>query len=262
MPARALYKAVISFAGVSVPVKLYTAVRKQSIQFHLLHDDDRARLTQQIICSLEERPVERDETIRGYETGEDEYVIIQDAELDALEPEPTRDIDVVEFVESADIDPRYFERPYHLGPDGDEKKFAALIAALEKTGKAGICKWVMRKKRYFGALYPRENTLSLVAMRYAEEVNPISKLGLPKAEASERELKTAEYLINELSADFVPEHYADEYQGRLADFIRKKAKGEKIELPEPEREEATKEEELLSLLEESLESARAAKTAR
>lgn len=250
--ARAIWKGVLSFAVVSVPVKLYTAVRPARVAFHLLHDEDRTRLRQQMVCPLEEAPVPGEHAIKGFAVDEERYVLVTPEELAALEPESSRTIDVQEFVPAVEIDPRYYDRPYYLGPDDGGGKYAALAQSLERSGRVGICRWTMRKRSYIGALKPRDGLLRLVTLRYAEEVVPVESLTVPEARLDEREIRTARYLMDSLAASFKPEAYQDEFQARLRDLIARKARGEEIRPKRARAPKATGSDQLLKALEASV----------
>lgn len=250
--ARALWKGVISFGSANVPVKLYTAVRVQHVDFHLMHDQDEVRLQQQMFCSAEEVPVEREHIVKGFEVGPDEYVVVEPHEVAELEPPADRTIEVMTFVEAGQIDPRHFDRPYHLGPDGEDAKYAALVEALRASGKTGICRWVMRKRSYLGLLEPAGEVMDLVTLRQGAEVTPTDQLELPTAKTNPRELKTAQYLVDELSGPFDPKQYHNEYQTRLAELVKSRAAGQELKMPKPRPRKPTGEAQLLKQLEASL----------
>ena len=170
--ARAIWKALIRFGPVSVPVKLYSVEKDVRRHTHLLHDEDRERLEQRMVCSQDQTTVGRGETIKGYEIDKDQYVLVDPDELDVLEPEGSREIEVSEFVEAGKVDPRYLDRTYFLGPDQDEQMYVNLARSLEQAGWAGMCRWVMRSKAYLGVLQHRDGLLSLTTHHYADEVVP------------------------------------------------------------------------------------------
>lgn len=254
---RAVYKAAVRFAGVNVPVKVYAALGDTRVRFRLLHDEDASPLRQEMICPLHEEPVPFEHRVKGYEVAPDEYVVVDPAELRDLRPESERTIDVLEFVELEEVDPRFYDRPYYLGPDGKDSAFAALAAALERSGRTGVCRWIMRNRSYLGALAARDGVLVLTALRYADELVPIDQLGLPEGvEVREKERTTAVFLVRELEAPFEPGAHRDEYDTAVRELIRRKVEGEAIEIVEPEERPATEDDRLLETLERSLEMAR------
>ncbi len=252
MTARAIWKGLIHFGEYSIPVKLYTAVREQRIQFHLLHSSDQARLKQQMVCAYEHIPVPREEQVRGFEWEDGRYVIVNDDELKRFEPEDSRLIEVHEFVKAGDIDPLYFERVYYLGPDASQKEYDVLAAALSDTGMEGICTWTMRKRTYFGSLKVRGKAIRLITLRYTDEVVAATSLDLSPARLSEKELKAGSDLVGALAGPFRPETFENEHQKRLQEMIDKKAAGEKISIFRPRKTKTTAPDRLLETLEASL----------
>ena len=252
MAGRALWKAYFNFDGTEVPVKFHTAVRDLRLHFNLLHRKDGERLKQMMVCPVEEAPVPDEEIVKGYELSDDEWVIVEPDELEALAPEFDREIEILDFVPLDSIDPRYFSRSYWIGPDGKGEVYSSLAKALEKSGQAAICRWAMRKKSYIGALKIVGGVLLMETMHYHDEVVPVKALELSQTGISDRERKTAVQLIEAMSTDFKPENYQNEYQEELRKLIDKKAKGEKITLKKPKKKKATEEEDLADVLEASL----------
>jgi DNA end-binding protein Ku len=259
MAARAIFKGAIQFDGVNLPVKLYTAVREQRISFNLLHDQDNARLQQQMVCSVDNKPVEKEHQVKGYEVEGGRYVEFAPEELDALEPETTRNIRALDFVDESAVDPRFFDRCYYLGPDGLEKQYAAVAKALEKAGKIAICQWTMRKHGYLGALRSKDGLLEMVIMRFAADVIDTASLSVPEEKISQKEMQMAEYLIDMLKGDFHPGQYHDEFQQQLRKLIEQKAQGRPIEIKKPKPRRPTKAPDLLATLEKSVEHAKSKK---
>jgi DNA end-binding protein Ku len=234
--ARAMWKGVIHFGDVSVPVKLYSAAQDRDVHFHLLHETDQVRVRQRMVHPGTGDEVPSDEIRRGYEVESGTFVLLGKEELEALAPEPSRDIEVTHFVAPGDIDQAWYVRPYYLGPDGDDDRYVALAAALEREERAGIAHWVMRKKQYSGALHARGGRLLLLTMRAAEEVVDVSQLEAPAGRAlDKRELQLAEQLVSALTADFDPTQFGDEHRERVLELIEKKRAGGTIEKPRVER---------------------------
>jgi DNA end-binding protein Ku len=250
--ARAIWKGVISFGEVRLPVKLYSAVEDRKIRFRLLHEEDHIPLRQRMINPSRGTTVERDGIRRGLEVEPDRFVILSDEELEAIEPEPSRDIVITRFVDPSAINHQWYDRPYYLGPDEDASAYYSFARALESRGKEGVAHWVMRKKRYVGALQAREGHLMLITVRHAGEVIPSSRLEAPSGrELDRKEREMAEKFIKALEEDFEPERYRDEYRERVARLVEIKRRGGTVETEEYEEAEAP--EELLELLEASLE---------
>jgi DNA end-binding protein Ku len=258
MAGGTIWKGYINFGNTDVAVKLHSAVKEERIQFHLLHRRDKARLRQQMVCAYEKQSVPAEEQCKGFEVEEGKYVIVDPAELEQTTPEGSRIIEVHEFVKTEQIDPIFLERMYYLEPDIADihgKGFSALVKALHELDVAAICTWTMRKRSYLGALQARGKVLRLNTLRYADEVIPLESLGLEDVPLSEKELKIGSELIEKLTAPFEPQKFENEHEKKLQDMIEKKARGEKITVLPPKRLKATKEDELLQVLEASLKKA-------
>jgi len=222
-------------AGLSLPVKLYTAVRPEQVAFHLLHAEDGARLQQRMVCPLDNQPVDADHILKGYEVADGEYVLMNPAELKRLNqppPEASRRIALEEFVDAETLDGRYYERHYYLLPESDSRPYAALHRALEATRSLGICRWSMRGQAYLGAIRPMAapaGALILAVLRYHQEIVPWESLALPQVAVSSPEMQTAKYLVQLLASDFAPADWRNEYQARLREMIERKIRGEPVE---------------------------------
>ncbi|MBI5674834.1 MAG: Ku protein [Nitrospirae bacterium] len=252
MLGRTLWKGYIQFSDINVPVKLHTAVQQDRIQFHLLHKRDHVKLHQQMICAYEKVPVPPEEQAKGFELEDRKYILVDPAELEQADPKDGRMIEVHEFVKAGEIAPVFFERMYYLEPDTTVKEYSALAGALKETGAAGICTWTMRRRSYLGALQINGKVLCLSTLRYADEVVQAKALELQKAPLSEKELKIARDLIDQLSAPFQPEKFKNEHHKKLQDLIDKKARGEKIVLLRPRHLKPTAPDKLLEALKASM----------
>ena len=257
MAGRPIFKAIVEIDDTRVPVKLYTAARNERVSFRLLHRKDKVRLEQRMYCSEEHEPVERDERVRGYEVAKGQYVILDREAIGEAQPQGDRRIEVMHFVDPTEIDPRFYDRPYYLGPDGAPNDHALLVRALAEAGRAGICRWTMRRRSYVGLLTPLDDLLLLTTLRYAHELVPVDSLELKHPEVTKKELGTAVGLIRELASDFDPSRYRNEHQQRLMYFIEQKAKGKKPKTRPPKRRKPTRPSQLQRALEKSLERARA-----
>lgn len=255
MPGGTIWKGIIHFGDTDVPVKLHSAVREERIQFHLLHQHDQARVRQQMICSLERRPVPAEEQSRGFEVEEGKYILVEPEELEQTAPESDRMIEVHEFVRTAQIDPLFLGRVYYLEPDIQAKGYAAFAAALQELEVSGICTWTMRKRSYLGALQAAGKVIRLSTLRYADEVVAVESLGLQDVPLSEKELKIGSDLIAQLTVPFEPQKYENEHEKKLRQMIEKKARGEAIVVRPPRRLKPTEPDTLLQVLEASLKKA-------
>lgn len=256
MSRRAIWKGVVSFGPINVPVKLYSAVEDKAVHFHLLHDADNVRLQQRMVCSLEDLPIAREHHRKGYEVEDGQFVVVSDEELEALEPESSRIIEILDFVPADQVDGRYYDRGYHLGSDGNEGAYRRLSETLADVPRVGICQWVMRRRAYLGVLRRSGPVISLVTMRYADEVTPVSQLALPPAEATKKELELAGYLVDEMTEPWNPSDWTNDFQERLMKLVQRKAHGEKPPRRRPVRPRASEPSELETLLSRSLQRAR------
>src|SRR5437870_13656042 len=172
------------------------------------------------------KEVPNEEIQKGFEVEPGTFVILDDKELESLEPEASREIEIEQFVPADEIAPEYYDRPYYLGPDGDQNAYFALVEALDRHEKEGVARWVMRKQPYVGALRAENDHLVLVTLRHAEEVLSAKDLPRPAGRAPDKkELSMAKQLIELQKGDFNPKEFNDEYRTRVAGFIEKKAKG-------------------------------------
>jgi DNA end-binding protein Ku len=259
--ARAIWSGAISFGLVNVPVKLYTATSPKSVRFHQLSAKTGARIKQKRVDASTGEEVAYEDIVKGYELSPDRYVMIEPEELEALDPQATRTIDIEEFVDLAEIDPIYYDHSYYLAPTaGGAKAYRLLLDAMREAGKVGLGRVVIRSKQQLCALRPTGQVLALTTMLFGDEVLPADRLdeldAIAEAQASERELRMAEQLIDSLSAEFEPEKFHDEYRERVLELIEAKASGQPIEAPAPQDEPAAAPD-LMAALEASLAAVRA-----
>jgi DNA end-binding protein Ku len=252
MAARAIWKGVIRFGGISVPVKLFSAVTDRRVHFRLLHAKDHTPVEQRMVDPRTGEPVRGDQVQRGLETDTGEIVVITDEELDEISPEPSREIEITRFVDQDLINYQYYDRPYYLGPDGGEENYFSLARAMEQEKKKGVARWTMRKKRYVGALNANSDRLELFTFRYAGEVVDASAVPRPQGRQFEpMEIKMAEQLVDALASDFDPEAYHDEYRQQVMELISRKARGE-VYVFEKEKKRREKPASLADSLQQSL----------
>jgi DNA end-binding protein Ku len=254
---RAIWSGSISFGLLNVPVKLYSAVSKQTVRFRELREGDGSRIRHKRVAEDDGEEVPYDNIVKGYEITPDQYVIVSRDELDEIAPERTRAIEIQDFVDLDEIDPIYFEHPYYLGPDkGAERAYQLLVNAMEDERKVAIARFVLRNKEHLAAIRPMDGALTMATMRFADEVVSPDDLDdvLPEKQAKveKRELDMAKQLIESLSTDFDATQYEDEYREKLLDLIERKAKGEEVVTAETEEPKPTKAPDLMAALEESL----------
>jgi DNA end-binding protein Ku len=254
--ARAIWSGAISFGLVNVPVKLYTATSPKTVRFNQLSSKTGARIRQKRVDPTTDEEVPYEEIVKGYEITPDRYVTITNEELEALDPKATRTVDIEEFVDLSEIDPIYYDHNYYLAPTaGGAKAYRLLLDAMREAGKVGIGKVVLRSKQQLCALRPTGDVLALTTMLWGDEVlspDRLDEIGeIEEAQATERELKMAEQLIDSLSADFEPTKFHDEYREQVLALIEAKANGEEIAV-QPQVEEPAAAPDLMAALEASL----------
>ncbi len=229
--ARAIWKGVIHIGSVRVPVKFYSAVHEHTTHFRLLHKTDHAPVKQKLVSSATGEEVSREEVRKAYPVTKRQLVILEDEDLEKLEPKSSRDIEIKKFVSPESIDHRWYERAYFLGPDNDRDAYFAAAEALVSKKKEGIARWTMRNREYVGALRPVDGYLMLITLRHADEIIDAAALTPPMGRALDsREVKMAEQLISALEEPFDPAQFRDEYHDRVMDLIKTKARGGKVKV--------------------------------
>jgi DNA end-binding protein Ku len=236
----------ISFGLINVPVSLVTAERRDDLDFTLLDRRDSSPIGYQKISKRTGRPVPADRIVRGVEQANGRYVVVSDTDLRRASPERTQRIDILAFVEASAISPLYFERPYYLEPArGGERGYALFREALRRSGKLAVASVVVKTRQHLAAVVVHDRVLVLDVLRYASEIRDPSKLRVPGAHLkalriSDRELKMAERLVAEMTEDWEPKQYHDEYRDELLAFIKKRSRaGTMTSAPETEEELAT-----------------------
>jgi DNA end-binding protein Ku len=251
---RAIASATISFGLVSIPVKLYPATEAAAdIRFHWLHETCGTRVKQQYYCPKDEEVVARKDLVKGYEFAKGKYVAFSKQELEALEEQATQTIEITEFLPLHAIDPVFFERAYHLGPDkGGAKAFAMLGVAMDESERAALGHYAARGKQYLVLVRPYEKSLVMQQLHYADEIrSPVDHSVGTKVKDSE--LRLAKQLIGQISAEeFKPEAYEDEVRGRVRAQIRRKVHGKEITVPAGEAEKRGRVIDLMEALKASL----------
>jgi DNA end-binding protein Ku len=235
MAARSIASLTVSFGLVSIPVKLYSATEaSRAISFNLLHKTCGSRLRQQYICIKEDVVVPREEMAKGYEFAKDQYVMFTPEELKAMEEAGTHTADITEFVPIEAVDPVYFDKAYYLAPDkGGAKPYALLAKALRESQRCALGRWAARGKQYIVMIRPVEDGLVMQQLLYATEVRSIKDIDIPKTDVKDSELKLAQQLIEQQTADkFDPGAYTDEVRARVEAAVQKKVEGQEITLAE------------------------------
>ncbi|HZA60295.1 MAG TPA: Ku protein [Actinomycetota bacterium] len=257
--ARAIWTGSVTFGLVNIPVRLYSATKPRDVRFHQLEGGSGRRIRHKRVAEGSEEEVPYEEIVKGYEVDKGRYVPLTPDELEAVEPERGRSIEIRDFVDLAEIDPIYFEKTYYLGPQPDvgaEKPYALLHQAMEEQQKIGIAYFVMRTKEYLAAVRPYDDVLALATLYFADEVRGIEEMEhhVGEVKVDRRELEMAERLIESLAAEWEPDRYQDMYRQRVLELVERKARGEEIVVPE--EAEPTKVVDLMDALRASVEATR------
>jgi len=227
--AASTWKGFLSFGLISIPIRLSPAARTERISFNQLHKVCHTRLKQPLFCPTCNRMVERSEIEKGYEYEKDQYLLFTEDELEKAEPESARNMEILEFVKVAEIDPLYFDASYYVAPEeGGEKAYVLLLDAMQKSGYAAVAKLSMHNREHIVIVRPRKGGLTLHTMFYANEIRSADAGSTTKTEIKDAERALAQQLIKNLAAPFQPDKYNDGYQMRLREMIEDKAKGHEI----------------------------------
>jgi len=254
---RPLWKGAISFGLVNIPVGLYSATRSgQEVKFHLLRDSDQSPIRYTRIAEADGKEVDWEHIVKGYEYEKDNYVVLTPEDFQRVQIKSNQTVEIREFVNVSDIDPRYFDEPYFMAPEkAGVKAYALLREALAKSGKVGIAKVVIRPPReHLAAVKPLDGVLSLEVMHFPDELRDPAELEIPEAPVVGKELNMALSLINSMADRWHPEKYHDEYREALLKVIEEKIKagGKPLPAPKAGRKAPAKVVDLVSVLQESL----------
>lgn len=227
--ASSVWSGYLTFGLISLPVRLFSGARGEHISFHMLHRDDNVRIKQQLWCPHDERVVERNEIVKGYEYRKGEYVIIEPDEIKKIEPKTAKAMEILEFVKADQVDPIYFESSYYVTPEeAGRRPYALLCKALEETNYVAIAKLTMHNREYTVFLRPYKGGMMLHTMYYKDEVRELDNFGRPDVELKDAEVKVAHQLIEALAGDFEPEKYHDTFEENLKTLIKARLEGEEV----------------------------------
>ena len=237
---RTIWKGALSFGLVNIPVGLYPATSDKSIHFNQFEEGTSDRIRYKKVNERTGQEVPQDRIVRGFDLGGGEYVVLSEEELESAEPKKSRQIEISDFVEQADIDPVYFRSSYYLAPEGAgaDKAYALLRRAMADAGKVAVATLVMRNKEYLVAIRPDDDAMALHTMYFADEVRaPGRDLELPDTgDVSDRELSMAQLLIESMESDWDPERYHDTHREKVEALVEEKRSGHEIVIqagPEP-----------------------------
>ena len=264
--AHAIWSGAINFGLVTIPVKLYTAVRTNDLRFNFLHKKDKGRIFNERHCSVCDEKVEYADLVRGYEYEKGNYVTLGDDDFKSVLPEATQSVQIVEFVDLDQINPMYFDTPYYLEPEKKGRHAYALLRdALLDSGKVAIASVVIRSREHLAAVKPNGEALVLELMHFADEMVDQGSFDFPalNEKVADAEKTVAKLLIDTMSSDkFDPEQFHDKYKEDVLAMIEARANGEEIEAPEVHRPAATNVVNLMDVLQRSIEQSKARKKGR
>lgn len=247
-----LWTGYLTFGLISMPVRLFAGARSEHISFNMLHRDDLVRVKQQLVCPAEDKPIERSDTVKGYEFRKGEYVVIEPEEIKKIEPRTAKAMEILEFVRAEEIDPVYFESSYYMLPEeAGRRPYALLQKAMEDSNFYGIAKLTMHNREYIVILRPKNGGIMLHTMYYKNEVREVEGFGKIDVELKPAELKVAYQLIEALSGDWEPEKYHDTFQENLKKLIEARLEGKEVVAVE-KPQKMTPAVDLMAALKESL----------
>lgn len=230
--ARSMWSGSVSFGLVNIPVKLFSATSPKGVHFHMLRASDASRIQYKKVSAADGGEVSEDKIVKGYELEPDRYVTLTQEELDTLDPEKDRRINILKFVDVKEIDCILFDKAYYLTPnENSEKAYALLLQAMKETRKVAIARMVLHSREHLVVLRPYRNAVSLFTLYYADEVvdtNALENLPDAKNAPSAAELNVAKQLVDAISSGFDPREFHDEYRERVINLVKQKAAGKKI----------------------------------
>lgn len=232
--ATSIWTGTVSFGLVSIPVKVFSATSSHDISFNLLHNKCKGRINLQNWCPQCEEVVPRSDLIKGYQYEKDTYVTVEEEDLSSVRPESSSNMDILQFIEIAEVDPVYFEKTYYLGPDkGSKKTFALLTRAMEQTKRAAIGKLVMRNHEYLALIRPGMKGLVMHLMLYADEIRENENIVTDDTDLKDKEVQLARELINNLTEPFDPSQIKSDYVAAMEEMLESKIKGRKLTVVTP-----------------------------
>src|SRR6195256_2980402 len=227
--AASVWKGHLTFGLVTIPVRLFSAARSETISFNMLHKEDHSRIRQVTYCQLEDKPIQRSDTVKGYEYEKDHYVVIDDEDIKKVAPKTARVMEILEFVKAEQVDPVYLESSYYVAPDeGGEKPYALLFQALRESNFYGVAKVAMHNREHIIVLRPGAKGILSHTMYYSDEIRQVEEFRTDTSLVKDKELAMAKMLISSLEADFEPQKYHDTYRDNLQKLIEAKIEGHKV----------------------------------
>jgi DNA end-binding protein Ku len=226
-----MWKGAISFGLVTIPVAVYPATEEKTLRFNQLHEEDGGRIRMKRTCSIDGEEVPYDEIVKGYEYEKDKYVVLTDEDFDAVPVESSRAIDIVQFVDMDEIDPTLYKKSYYLVPDETgAKAYALLREAMSQDDRVGIAKVSFRDKEHLAALRFKDEAFVLETMYWPDEIRAFEADVKLDVKVRDQELEMARQLIENLTSEWNPDEFTDEYRQALLQIVEAKINGEEIEV--------------------------------
>src|SRR5262245_42754397 len=253
---RAIWKGSISFSLINIPIALYPATRREELKFRLLRASDLSPVNYKRVAEADGKEVPWEQIVKGYEYEKGKFIVLKDEDFKRADVEATQSVDIIDFVELNEIDPIFFDKPYYLEPEKrGEKAYALLRETLNKTGKVGIAKVVIKTRQHLAAVKPEKNLLVLELMHFAEEIIDTTELKVPGQASSlgAKELDMAADLVKRMSDKWDAGRYTDDYRQALLEVIHEKVeRGGRAITPRGSAKKPTNVVDLVSVLQESL----------
>jgi DNA end-binding protein Ku len=239
MAPRSIWNGTITFGLVNVPVKLYSATESKTVHFNEVHARDGAKVEHRRICPKEDKEVSYDDIVRGFEIADGKYVVLDKDEIKAAAGDRGKVVHITEFVDAHDIDPVFFEKSYFVGSRDEEDAYRLLLEALRRSGRAGVGRFTFHDREYLVAIRALDDVLALHTLRFHDELVGVDDLDIqaPGKAPSKAEVDMAKRLVNSREKRFKPQDFEDSYREAVLDLIKRKAKGEEIDLDEQEEPE-------------------------
>jgi DNA end-binding protein Ku len=251
---RAIWKGSISFGLVYIPISVYPATREEKLSFRQLRASDLSPIKYKKVAEADSKEVAADQIVKGFEYERGRYVVLKEEDFAKVRIESTHSIDITDFVDLGQVDPKFFYKPYFLEPQkGGEKAYALLHKALGGTGKIGIAKVVISGREHLASVKPDGLFLILELMHFASEIlSPEELKNAPSGALTDKELKMAQSLIESMSVAWEPEKYRDEYRNAVMEMIEQKAQHKEVAGKPAPAMRATNVVDLVKVLQESL----------
>jgi DNA end-binding protein Ku len=235
---RTIWNGSINFGLVNIPIGLAVAQQRKDTAFRTLHRECGTPIKQKRYCPFHERDVEADELVKGWEFAKNQFVVVEESDLEAVAVQRSQSVDIIRFVPISQVDPIYFDRTYYLapaGPDAQRRPYVLLLRAMQEADMAAVGKFVLWGKENLCLIRPLGDSLVLETLFFAEDIRPRKEIdeAVEETEVKDPELAMARQLVDSLVGDFDPEDYENEYRNDLRAMLQAKLEGKEIALPEP-----------------------------